>query len=107
MPERERPGPAIGGVGGQGNGRRVNGSANRLTARQEEVLLYCENHGYYEIPRRATLRQLAKGLGISATSLSLILRRGEAKLVRAMARQHQEGLAADARMQVTPLPPKQ
>ncbi|MHB1261418.1 MAG: helix-turn-helix domain-containing protein [Thermoplasmatota archaeon] len=56
-----------------------------LTARQEELLLHCYAEGYYEIPRRSTLRSLAKGLGISSASLSLVLRRAEAKVVEAFA----------------------
>ncbi len=54
-----------------------------LTARQQELLLHCFEEGYYEIPRRSTLRLLAKGLGISSASLSLVLRRAEAKVVAA------------------------
>lgn len=72
-------------------GRRLHGENDRLTSRQEEVLLRCVEEGYYEIPRRKTLRALAHELGISATSLSLILRRAEAKLVHAFARQETEG----------------
>ncbi|HJQ93180.1 MAG TPA: helix-turn-helix domain-containing protein [Candidatus Thermoplasmatota archaeon] len=56
-----------------------------LTARQEELLLHCYGKGYYEIPRRSTLRALAKGLAISSASLSLVLRRAEAKVVAAHA----------------------
>jgi predicted DNA binding protein len=56
-----------------------------LTARQEELLLHCLGRGYYEIPRRTTLRALAKELGISSASLSLVLRRAEAKVVAAFA----------------------
>lgn len=52
-----------------------------LTPRQAELLLFCVEGGYYRIPRRLTLRQLATQLGISATSLSLALRRAEAKIM--------------------------
>lgn len=54
-----------------------------LTPRQQELLAYCRAHGYYDIPRRTTLRSLAKDLGISSTSLSLVLRRAEARVVAA------------------------
>ncbi len=54
-----------------------------LTARQAELLQYCKDHGYYAIPRRVTLRGLAKELGISPTALSLALRRAEARILSA------------------------
>lgn len=53
-----------------------------LTERQLDVLLHCLGRGYYEIPRRSTLRALGLELGITATSLSLLLRRAEAKIIR-------------------------
>ena len=56
-----------------------------LTKRQSELLLYCISHGYYTIPRRATLRTLSGQLGISTTSLSLALRRAEGKIIMAYA----------------------
>lgn len=52
-----------------------------LTARQAELLTFCVAKGYYEIPRKVTLRTLAAELGITATSLSLALRRAETKIV--------------------------
>jgi len=52
-----------------------------LTSRQQELILYCVDRGYYLIPRRATLRELGMELGISAASLSLSLRRAEAKII--------------------------
>lgn len=55
--------------------------AAKLTARQDELLRFCVSRGYYAIPRRMTLRMLAAELLISTTSLSLALRRAEAKLV--------------------------
>lgn len=51
-----------------------------LTPRQDAILRECVRRGYYDIPRRTTLRALAKELGLSATSLSLLLRRAEARL---------------------------
>lgn len=53
-----------------------------LTPRQHDVVHQCLLRGYYAIPRRTTLRTLAKDLGISTTSLSLLLRRAEARLVQ-------------------------
>ena len=76
------------------NGGATNGVGNgKLTPRQKEVLLHCVKAGYYEIPRRRTLRSLAKEMGISAPSLSLILRRAEAKLVHGFARQLEDAPA--------------
>lgn len=57
----------------------------RLTARQAELLRHCVQRGYYSIPRRTTLRELGAEIGISATSLSLALRRAEAKIILAFA----------------------
>jgi len=57
----------------------------RLTARQEEVLRHCIRAGYYAIPRGCTLRSLGSELGIGAVSLSLVLRRAEAKVMQAYA----------------------
>lgn len=58
----------------------------QLTPRQAELLHHCVERGYYDIPRRATLRALGKEIGITATSLSLALRRAEAKIITAYAR---------------------
>ena len=54
-----------------------------ITARQAELLQFCKDKGYYEIPRQVTLRGLAKDLGISPTALSLALRRAEARILSA------------------------
>lgn len=54
-----------------------------LTARQAELLQFCKDKGYYEIPRQATLRGLAGDLGISPTALSKALRRAEARILSA------------------------
>lgn len=54
-----------------------------LTERQDELLRFCVERGYYSIPRRISLQTLTKDLGISTTSLSLALRRAEAKIILA------------------------
>jgi AraC-like DNA-binding protein len=54
-----------------------------LTARQAELLQFCADQGYYDIPRRANLRELAHDLGISPTALSRALRRAEARILSA------------------------
>ncbi|MGQ0536813.1 MAG: helix-turn-helix domain-containing protein [Methanobacteriota archaeon] len=55
----------------------------RLTPRQRIALLAAVRAGYYEIPRRVTLRDLAGEMTMSATALSELLRRAEATLVLA------------------------
>lgn len=52
-----------------------------LTDHQEALLRECVAAGYYSIPRKVTLRGLAGRLGLSTTSLSLTLRRAEARIV--------------------------
>lgn len=59
-----------------------------LTRRQGDVLLYCHARGYYAIPRPATLQAIAQELGITATSLSLLLRRAEKKIVDSFVESH-------------------
>ena len=48
-----------------------------LTARQENILQIALEKGYFEFPKRITLRQLAKVLDVSPATLSEILRRGQ------------------------------
>lgn len=65
-----------------GDGSRTPAPNPGLTPRQAEILAHCIERGYYTIPRRVTLRTLGAELGITATSLSLALRRAEAKIVK-------------------------
>jgi predicted DNA binding protein len=48
-----------------------------LTARQEQILQIALEKGYFEFPKKITLRQLAKILDISPATLTEILRRGQ------------------------------
>jgi hypothetical protein len=48
-----------------------------LTARQENILQIALEKGYFEFPKKITLRQLARALDISPATLSEILRRGQ------------------------------
>lgn len=52
-----------------------------LTRRQHEALAAAYEHGYFDIPRRTTLVDLAGRLGISDQAVSERMRRGESKLV--------------------------
>lgn len=49
----------------------------QLTARQENILQIALEKGYFEFPKKITLRQLAKVLDISPATLTEILRRGQ------------------------------
>ena len=53
-----------------------------LTTQQHETMLAAVEHGYYDVPREATLTDLAETLDISHQALSERLRRGHGNLVR-------------------------
>ena len=53
-----------------------------LTKRQEEIVRIAFEMGYYDHPRKKTLRELSKVFGISPSTLSEIMQRGERKIVR-------------------------
>jgi predicted DNA binding protein len=53
----------------------------RFTPRQHAVLQKAIEHGYYDFPRRITLTNLAKSIGVDKGSLSVMLMRIEAQLV--------------------------
>ena len=52
-----------------------------LTARQEEILQIAFEKGYFEFPKKITLRQLAKVLDLSPATLTEILRRGQKRII--------------------------
>jgi predicted DNA binding protein len=53
-----------------------------LTARQEHILQIALEKGYFEFPKKITLRQLAKTLEISPATLTEILRRGQKRVLQ-------------------------
>jgi len=53
-----------------------------LTARQENILQIALEKGYFEFPKKLTLRQLAKVLDISPATLTEILRRGQKRVLQ-------------------------
>jgi len=53
-----------------------------VTDRQREVLETAVRMGYFEVPRECTLAELAASVGVDKSTLSTILRRGEAQLVK-------------------------
>jgi len=55
---------------------------NGLTDRQQEALRTAYEMGHFEIPRRASLDDVAAELGISASSLSERLRRAQTQLIQ-------------------------
>jgi predicted DNA binding protein len=69
--------------------------ATALTDRQQEVLDVARERGYYEIPRRASVRELADELGCSKSTVADHLRKVEARLVALYSgRSAPEGLAS-------------
>jgi predicted DNA binding protein len=58
--------------------------ADRLTDRQREVLLVAVEAGYYEVPRRATHRDVAERLGLSVGTVSEHLQKAEARVFGAL-----------------------
>lgn len=52
-----------------------------LTDRQEEVLEVARERGYYEIPRQASVREVADEVGCSKSTAANHLRKAEARLV--------------------------
>jgi predicted DNA binding protein len=53
-----------------------------LTARQEHILQIALEKGYFEFPKKITLRQLAKTLEVSPATLTEILRRGQKRVLQ-------------------------
>lgn len=58
------------------------GSSSTLTPRQDHVIREAAARGFYAVPRKINLTDLAAELRISPGSLSEILRRAEARLIR-------------------------
>ncbi len=53
----------------------------KLTARQEEVMSYALENGYYEIPKRITIEDLCKKFDCSKSTLSVVMRSAEKKVL--------------------------
>jgi predicted DNA binding protein len=54
-----------------------------LTSRQRNIVEIALEEGYFDYPRRITLRQLSKKVGVSASTVSEVLRRAEKKILSA------------------------
>lgn len=70
-------------ITGMSDSGRRGTSMDRLTPAQREVLTLAFDRGYFEIPRQATLVNLAEEIGVSDQAASERLRRAQAKLGRA------------------------
>ncbi len=58
-------------------------AAGMLTERQEKVIGLAYKLGYFEFPKRISLTELAERVGVAKSTLSEILRIGEAKVLHA------------------------
>ena len=64
---------------------------NDLTARQEQIAKISLELGYFEFPKKIGIEELAKRLGISAGTLSEILRRAEKNILSRYFEEHSHG----------------
>jgi predicted DNA binding protein len=56
-------------------------SAFELTLIQDEAIRLAFSMGYYDVPKRVTLEELASRSGVSKATLNLVLRRGQKKIL--------------------------
>ena len=61
---------------------------NELTARQEQIARIALEQGYFEFPKKIGIEELARRLGISAGTLSEILRRAEKNILTRYFEEH-------------------
>jgi predicted DNA binding protein len=64
----------------------INGYNYMLTQKQELAILYAYIMGYYQFPRRTSLKELAAKLDLSVSTLAELLRKAEAKVIEAFLR---------------------
>ncbi len=57
-----------------------------LTSRQRNIVEIALEEGYFDYPRRITLRKLANKVGVSASTVSEVLRRAEKKILSTYSR---------------------
>jgi predicted DNA binding protein len=53
----------------------------KITARQEQIILKALELGYYDYPRRIRQKELANACGVSSSTLSELLRRAERNMI--------------------------
>ncbi len=63
-------------------------TAKELTREQERVLELAYELGYFDIPKKIKLEELAKRLGISKATLDVMLRRAQRKILASHLGQH-------------------
>ncbi|BEP17871.1 hypothetical protein PYJP_12230 [Pyrofollis japonicus] len=56
--------------------------AEALTSKQEIALMLAYLYGYYENPRRISIRELASKLGMSGSALAELLRKAEQRIIK-------------------------
>lgn len=66
------------------------GDRDALTARQEQITRMAFERGYFDFPRKIGLRQLAKIFGISTSTLSEILRKGQRRIMIRYFKEHSQ-----------------
>jgi predicted DNA binding protein len=66
------------------------GDKDALTARQEQITRMAFERGYYDFPRSIGLRQLAKIFGVSTSTLSEILRKGQRRIMTRYFKEHHQ-----------------
>ena len=66
------------------------GDKDALTARQEQITKMAFEKGYFDFPRKIGLRQLAKIFGISTSTLSEILRKGQRRIMTRYFKEHNQ-----------------
>lgn len=61
-----------------------------LTARQEQITRMAFEKGYFDFPRKIGLKQLAKIFGVSTSTLSEIMRKGQRRIMSRYFREHRQ-----------------
>jgi predicted DNA binding protein len=64
--------------------------SDALTTRQEQITRMAFERGYFDFPRRIGLRELAKMFGISTSTLSEILRKGQRRIMVRYFNEHEQ-----------------
>ncbi|HPT73414.1 MAG TPA: helix-turn-helix domain-containing protein, partial [Methanomassiliicoccaceae archaeon] len=61
-----------------------------LTMRQEQITRMAFERGYFDHPRRIGLKELADQFGISISTLSEILRKGQRRIMQRYFEEHRQ-----------------
>lgn len=64
----------------------ISGYDYMLTQKQELAIIYAYLMGYYQFPRKVSLKELAAKLGLSVSTLAELMRKAEAKIIEAYIR---------------------